>query len=128
SRARERLLAGAGLTAAQYLRAVRWRLALKERALAAFADIDVAVTASSMDPACRIDDVEALARNYWRQARMPFNVTGQPAIVIPAGFARGGLPLSLQIVGHPFCETMCYRVAVAYERAMAWVAQHPSLP
>ena len=128
ARARERLLAGAGLTAAQYLRAVRWRLALKERALAAFADIDVAVTASSMDPACRIDDVEALARNYWRQARMPFNVTGQPAIVIPAGFARGGLPLSLQIVGHPFCETMCYRVAVAYERAMAWVAQHPSLP
>ncbi len=128
ARARERLLAGAGLTAAQYLQAVRWRLALKERALAAFADIDVAVTASSMDPACRIDDVEALARNYWRQARMPFNVTGQPAIVIPAGFARGGLPLSLQIVGHPFCETMCYRVAVAYERAMAWVAQHPSLP
>jgi aspartyl-tRNA(Asn)/glutamyl-tRNA(Gln) amidotransferase subunit A len=127
TRARERLLAGATLTAANYLQAVRWRLALKQRTLRAFGDIDVAITASSMDPACRIDDVEALARNYWRQARMPFNVTGQPALVIPAGFARGGLPLSLQIVGHPFDEATCYRVAQAYESAMGWVAQHPRL-
>jgi len=58
---------------------------------------------------------------------MPFNVTGQPALVIPAGFARGGLPLSLQIVGHPFDEAACYRVAQAYESAMGWVAQHPRL-
>jgi len=128
ARARERLLAGAGLTAAQYLQAVRWRLALKQQTLSAFGDIDVAVTASSMDPACRIDDVEKLALNYWRQARMPFNVTGQPAIVIPAGFARGRLPLSLQIVGHPFGEATCYRVAQAYESMTGWMAQHPSLP
>jgi len=127
ARARERLLAGAGLTAAQYLQAVRWRHILKQRTLRAFGDIDVAVTASGMDPACRIDDVETLALNYWRQARMPFNVTGQPAIVIPAGFARGRLPLSLQIIGHPFGEATCYRVAQAYESAMGWVMQHPSL-
>ncbi|HKX10397.1 MAG TPA: amidase [Stellaceae bacterium] len=127
ARGRERLLAGATLTAAHYLQAVRWRLALKQQTLAAFGDIDVAVTASSMDPACRIDDGDALARNYWRQARMPFNVTGQPAVVIPAGFSRGGLPLSIQIVGHPFGEAMCYRVAQAYEATMGWVTQHPSL-
>lgn len=127
ARARERLLAGATLTAAHYLQAVRWRLALKAETLAEFGDIDVAITASSMDPACRIDDNDALARNYWRQARMPFNVTGQPAVVIPAGFSRGRLPLSLQIVGHPFGEAMCYRVAQAYESAMGWVEQHPSL-
>ena len=47
-----------------------------------------------MDPACRIDDTEACARLYPRQARQPFNVTGQPAIVVPAGFTRTGLPLS----------------------------------
>ena len=48
-----------------------------------------------MDPACRVDDDAALAANYWRQARMPFNVTGQPGLVIPAGFSEDGLPLSL---------------------------------
>ncbi len=127
ARARERLLAGASLSAAHYLQAVRWRLALKQNTLNAFRDIDVAVTASGMDPACRIHDVEKLALNYWRQARMPFNVTGQPAIVIPAGFARGRLPLSLQIIGHPFAEATCYRVAQAYESTMGWATQHPSV-
>jgi aspartyl-tRNA(Asn)/glutamyl-tRNA(Gln) amidotransferase subunit A len=83
ARARERLLAGAELRAVDYLQAVRWRLQLRDQTEAAFADIDVAVTASSMDPACRIDDDVALAANYWRQARMPFNVTGQPGLVIP---------------------------------------------
>ena len=73
-----------------------------------------------MDPTCRIDDAEACARAYPRQARQPFNVTGQPAIAIPAGFTRDGLPLSLQLVGHPFQEAMVYRIAQAYERATGW--------
>jgi aspartyl-tRNA(Asn)/glutamyl-tRNA(Gln) amidotransferase subunit A len=126
SRARERLLAGAELRAVDYLQAVRWRLQLRDRVAEEFANIDVALTASSMDPACRIDDDEALAANYWRQARMPFNVTGQPALVIPAGFAKSGLPLSLQLVGHPFGEAMLYRVAQFYEDATGWTQRHPN--
>jgi len=125
ARARERLLAGATLRAVDYLQAVRWRLQLRDQVAAAFADIDLAITASSMDPACRIDDEEALAANYWRQARMPFNVTGQPGLVIPAGFSKSGLPLSLQLVGHPFSEAMLYRVAQFYEDATGWTKRHP---
>ena len=125
ARARERLLAGAELRAVDYLQAVRWRLQLRDRVAEEFAKIDVALTASSMDPACRIDDDAALAANYWRQARMPFNVTGQPALVIPAGFAKSGLPLSLQLVGHPFGEAMLYRVAQFYEDATGWTQRHP---
>ena len=55
SRARERLLAGAALRAVGYLRAIRWRLQLRDRVAVAFADIDVVIAASSMDPACGID-------------------------------------------------------------------------
>jgi aspartyl-tRNA(Asn)/glutamyl-tRNA(Gln) amidotransferase subunit A len=123
--ARERLLAGATLRAVDYLQAVRWRLQLRDRVAKDFADIDLALTASSMDPACRIDDDEALAANYWRQARMPFNVTGQPGLVIPAGFTKSGLPLSLQLVGHPFGEAVLYRVAQFYEDATGWTKRHP---
>jgi aspartyl-tRNA(Asn)/glutamyl-tRNA(Gln) amidotransferase subunit A len=126
ARARERLLAGAELRAVDYLQAVRWRLQLRDRTAAAFADIDLAVTASSMDPACPIDDDAALAANYWRQARMPFNVTGQPGLVIPAGFSKDGLPLSLQLVGKPFTEPTLYRVAQFYEDATGWTKQHPA--
>jgi aspartyl-tRNA(Asn)/glutamyl-tRNA(Gln) amidotransferase subunit A len=78
-----------------------------------------------MDPACRIDDAEACARLYPRQARQPFNVTGQPAISIPAGFTQDGLPLSLQLIGHPWQEAMLYRIARAYERATGWTERHP---
>ncbi|MGO8914731.1 MAG: amidase, partial [Stellaceae bacterium] len=126
ARGRERLLAGASLSAADYLQAVRWRLALRDAAAAAFRDIDLAVTASSLDPACRIDDDAALAAIFWRQARMPFNVTGQPALVIPAGFASSGLPLSLQLVGRPFAEPLLYRVAAAYEGMTRWTERHPA--
>ena len=125
ARARERLLAGAALRAADYLQAARWRLKLRDIAAAACRDLDVASTASSLDPACRIDDDDALTATYSRQARMPWNVTGQPALVVPAGFTRDGLPLSLQIVGRPFDEVAVYRVGEAYESATGWTKRHP---
>jgi aspartyl-tRNA(Asn)/glutamyl-tRNA(Gln) amidotransferase subunit A len=123
--ARQRILDGAAFSAADYIDAQRMRARLTHRTLEAFAGIDVALTASNMDPACRIDDAEACARLYQRQARQPFNVTGQPAIAIPAGFTADGLPLSLQLIGHPFQEAMVYRVAQAYERATGWTRRHP---
>ena len=113
------------MSAADYIDAQRMRARLTRQTLAAFAGIDAALTVSSMDPACRIDDAEANARAYPRQARQPFNVTGQPAIAIPAGFSSDGLPLSLQLIGHPWAEAMLYRIAHAYERATGWTERHP---
>jgi aspartyl-tRNA(Asn)/glutamyl-tRNA(Gln) amidotransferase subunit A len=123
--ARQRILDGAAVSAADYIDAQRLRARLTRRTLDAFAGIDAALTVSSMDPACRLDDEEACARRYPRQARQPFNVTGQPAMAIPAGFTRDGLPLSLQVIGHPFQEATVYRVARAYERATRWTEQRP---
>jgi aspartyl-tRNA(Asn)/glutamyl-tRNA(Gln) amidotransferase subunit A len=123
--ARQRILDGAAVSAADYIDAQRLRARLTRRTLDAFAGIDAALAVSSMDPACRIDDAEACARIYPRQARQPFNVTGQPAIAIPAGFSKDGLPLSLQLVGHPFQEAMVYRIARAYERATGWTERRP---
>jgi aspartyl-tRNA(Asn)/glutamyl-tRNA(Gln) amidotransferase subunit A len=80
-----------------------------------------------MDPACRIDDAEELDRTYARQARSPFNVTGSPALSVPVGFSKAGLPLGMQIVGKPFSEALIYRVAHAYEQATQWVGKHPPL-
>ena len=74
-----------------------------------------------MDPACRIDDPEAVEYTYGRQARSPFNVTGSPALSVPTGFSTSGLPLGMQIVGKPFTEALVYRVAHAYEQATQWV-------
>ncbi len=123
--ARSRIMDGASVSAADYIDAQRLRGRLIRETRAAFAAIDVALTASNLDPPCRIDDAEACLRTYPRQARQPFNVTGQPAIAIPAGFTTTGLPLSIQLIGHHFQEPMVYRVAAAYEAATGWVNQHP---
>jgi aspartyl-tRNA(Asn)/glutamyl-tRNA(Gln) amidotransferase subunit A len=123
--ARQRILDGAAVSAAQYIDALRLRGRLTRRTLEVFAGLDAALTASSMDPTCRIDDAQACARLYPRQARQPFNITGQPAMAIPAGFTPDGLPLSLQLIGHPWQEAMLYRIARAYERATLWTERHP---
>ena len=127
ARARERLLAGAFLSAADYINATRMRRKLVDRFHAAIKDLDAAVTISSMEPACRIDDDAMVDRTYPRQARAPFNLTGSPAISVPTGFSSGGMPLSMQIVGKPFREATVYRVAQAYEQATEWTKKRPKL-
>ena len=123
---RQRLLDGATVSAADYIDALRLRGRLVQRTLEAMAEIDVVLTASSLDPPCRIDDAEAVARTYPRQVRQPFNVTGQPALAMLAGFTTDSVPLSLQLIGHPFREAMVYRVAAAYEAATAWTERRPA--
>jgi aspartyl-tRNA(Asn)/glutamyl-tRNA(Gln) amidotransferase subunit A len=123
--ARERLAIGAALSAADYVDALRVRARLVAQTRAAMDGFDAILTVSSMDPPPPIDDAEACARVYPRQARQPFNVTGLPAIAIPAGFTPDGLPLSIQIVGHAWQEARVYRIARAYEQATGWYKRHP---
>ncbi len=123
--ARARIAGGAALSAADYIDALRTRGRLTAQTLDAMAGLDAVLTVSSMDPAPPIDDAEACARVYPRQARQPFNVTGQPAIAIPGGFTQAGMPLSIQLVGQPWAEARLYRIAHAYEQATGWVKRRP---
>ena len=125
--ARERLMAGAFVRAADYVNATRVRRKLTSTFHALFSEVDVVIAASSFDPACRIDDPKAVEYTYGRQARAPFNVTGSPALGVPIGFTKGGLPLGMQIVGRPWSEAVVYRVAHAYEQATEWCKRHPAL-
>jgi len=125
--ARERLMTGAFLRAVDYVHAMRQREVLRRKFNACMAPVDVAITASSMEPACPIEDADLCEKLYGRQARAPFNLTGSPALAVPTGFAATGLPLSMQIIGKPFDEKTVYRVARAYEKATDWTSRHPDL-
>ncbi len=57
----------------------------------------------------------------------PFNLTGLPALSVPAGFTSGGLPVGLQLVGRQWSEALCLQVGNAYERATEWHLRHPDL-
>jgi Asp-tRNA(Asn)/Glu-tRNA(Gln) amidotransferase A subunit family amidase len=86
---RNRLLPGLFLSATDYVQALRWRARLNAKMEEALANVDVAITASSMDAPYPIGDVAEMERCYPRQARTPFNVTGHPALGVP------GLPTPL---------------------------------
>jgi aspartyl-tRNA(Asn)/glutamyl-tRNA(Gln) amidotransferase subunit A len=57
-----------------------------------------------------------------------FNVLGLPAISVPCGFTKAGLPIGLQIVGARFDEARVLAMAHAYERATEWHKRRPRLP
>jgi aspartyl-tRNA(Asn)/glutamyl-tRNA(Gln) amidotransferase subunit A len=125
---RKRLAPGLFVRAEDYVQAQRRRRALTAAVEAALTGVDLLLTASSMDPACRIDDPEAVELTYPRQARTPFNITGHPALTLMCGLSQAeGLPLSLQLVGRYFDEATIYRAAAAYERAAPWREMRPAL-
>lgn len=123
-----RLSPGLFVRAEDYVQAQRRRRELIAAVEQAFEGVDLLLTASSMDPASRIDDPEAVEITYPRQARTPFNVTGHPALAMMCGVSKAeGLPLALQLVGRYFDEATVYRAAAAYERAAPWKDQRPAL-
>jgi amidase len=56
-----------------------------------------------------------------------FNLTGQPAISVPAGFGADGLPLSVQLVARHGAEDLLYALAGQLESAAPWADQRPAL-
>ena len=57
----------------------------------------------------------------------PFNVWGLPAISIPCGFTKSGLPVGLQIAGPPNGDAAVMQLAHAYEQRTEWGKREPSL-
>ena len=57
----------------------------------------------------------------------PFNVWGVPAISVPCGFTKSGLPIGLQIAAPPGREDFVLQLAYAYEQATQWHERWPQL-
>jgi Asp-tRNA(Asn)/Glu-tRNA(Gln) amidotransferase A subunit family amidase len=55
----------------------------------------------------------------------PFNLTGQPAVSIPCGWTKDGLPLGLQLVGRRGADDLVLRVAAAIEALAPWSDRRP---
>jgi amidase len=58
---------------------------------------------------------------------VPWNVTGQPAASVPAGFGGDGLPRSVQLVGHPNDEATLISLAAQIEAERPWAQSRPPL-
>jgi aspartyl-tRNA(Asn)/glutamyl-tRNA(Gln) amidotransferase subunit A len=125
SAARRILSDGARIDRERYLEAQRTRVRLRANIAVAMQEVDILVTAVTPAPACRLYDLDAMEKSGDGSMRIPFNVTGNPALALPIGFTPGGLPLSMQLVGKRMAESTVYRVALAYEAATRWHQWRP---
>jgi aspartyl-tRNA(Asn)/glutamyl-tRNA(Gln) amidotransferase subunit A len=66
-------------------------------------------------------------RSNWFPWTMPFNLTGHPAVTIPCGFARDGLPVGLQLVGRLRGEAELLAAAAVFEAARDLVSHWPDV-
>ena len=64
-------------------------------------------------------------RPHWFPWTMPFNMTGHPAISLPCGFARDGLPIGLQLVGRFRGDAELLRVSALFEASTGLLSRWP---
>ena len=124
-----RVMGGASVTAQVYIVQRRQMQIARNTIGAVFANVDVLVAPTCMATPATIETVIAnpAAEGSLIRNTLPFNVFGIPAISVPCGFTRGGLPIGLQIIGPRLGEARVLALAHAYEQATEWHRREPPL-
>jgi len=127
-----RIQAGLFMSAADYLLAQQWRLKYTKNSRRVFEQVDVMVGptlqmaafslgSSEINVGGKLDKVENFVPTYTR----PCDQNGFPAVTVPCGFTKAGLPIGIQIAGKPLQDDVVLRAAFAYEQASDWAIHRP---
>jgi aspartyl-tRNA(Asn)/glutamyl-tRNA(Gln) amidotransferase subunit A len=131
---RRRLLTASLLPAALYHQATRARELIRQQVAEALAARDLLVSPAQPTPAPLIAQArapvgsaaDAATRFFGRRSyTTPYSLAGLPAISVPCGFSRAGLPIGLQIGGRAFEDMTVLEAAHAYEQACPWRGRRP---
>jgi aspartyl-tRNA(Asn)/glutamyl-tRNA(Gln) amidotransferase subunit A len=120
------------LSMLDYLGAVNKRMAVSER-MAVFHDkYDLLVMPTLPITAFETNrevppDWHSTRWPSWTPFTYPFNLTGQPALSVPCGFAGNGLPIGLQIIGNRFADKLVLQAGQAYQKAAPLTDRRPEL-
>ncbi len=115
-----------GMSSVEYLACVAQLQALARGVVAFFAEYDVLLTPALAERPLPIGECDGLGddpmADLARSGRFTpftalFNVTGQPAISVPAGFGEDGLPTNAHLVGKPLGEDTLLQIASQLEVA-----------
>jgi aspartyl-tRNA(Asn)/glutamyl-tRNA(Gln) amidotransferase subunit A len=122
---RARMLIGRDISADDYLRAQRERRRLTRAMHDLFGRFDLLVTAGPYGPAPLISEVAASWSFDGPEITVPFSLTSVPALSLPVGFTRSGLPLAMQMIGPHLGDGRVLRAAQSYQAATSWHERHP---
>jgi aspartyl-tRNA(Asn)/glutamyl-tRNA(Gln) amidotransferase subunit A len=119
--------------AVDYIR-TKWEIELLRRKVDdAFTDFDLVVLPTQRILPPTLDELMKRAQDPAPTNPLvtsncsPFNVLGIPAISLPCGFSKSGLPIGLMIAGPRFSEGKVLALAQAYEAATEWHKRRPAL-
>ena len=117
----------AGYYDAYYVQAQRVRSLIRSDYDAAFASVDAIAMPTTPTPAFRIGERidDPLAMYLGDVFTVSANLTGLPAISLPAGLTRARLPLGFQLIGRPFDEATLLRIGDVLERDAPWAEERP---
>jgi aspartyl-tRNA(Asn)/glutamyl-tRNA(Gln) amidotransferase subunit A len=117
-----------------YLEALRWRGPALSAHMTATAGVDAVIAPVAPIPAPTLaesdvgnsPDAESVIQRLTRFTR-PINYLGLPALAIPSGFTRSGLPVGMQLIGRSFDEATLLRIGAAFQRVTDFHARVPKL-
>jgi aspartyl-tRNA(Asn)/glutamyl-tRNA(Gln) amidotransferase subunit A len=115
---------GQEITAVHYINALhKWRQEIKNAFLKAMSQYDALLVPTTNIPAPFLDQKEVNIKGktievYLSLSRLTtvFDITGLPALNIPAGLVDSKLPVGVQLVGRPFDESRILKIAYTYEQ------------
>ena len=129
-----RLDLGSVIPATEYVRAQQARLALAdayERLFDRYAAIVGPGNATRAGEACGwisvVDGVEYDLRHTGPEYTGIYNIIGNPALVLPAGFSSEGTPIGLQVAGRWWDEATVVQIGHAFEGATEWHLRRPPM-
>ena len=129
-----RLEVGMFVSAADYVKAQRLRrsYALASRKVMEDVDILAGPTMPMTAFPLELEEIELDGKTFPVEAAIPtytrpFNHNGLPTVTVPCGFSTAGLPIGLQLAGHPYRDDTVLRAAYAYEQATEWHRRRPPI-
>ncbi len=121
-------------TAQDFTDANMWRKSVVNQMARFMTDFDVLITPTAAVPPFRTGiqgpdtiDGRAVADTTWLGFMSPANLTGQPAISVPAGLTADGLPVGMQIVARHLDDMTVLHLAAEWERASGFPAWRPNV-
>ncbi len=125
---RQRLQNGAALPSGDYVWARRTQAEGRRRFEMFFEKFDILLLPTTPIPAPPISGLGALeAAASLTRFTSPFNLSGLPALTLPCGFTKTGLPIGLQIVSKHWAEAKVLQAGYAFEQATEWHGRHPDI-
>jgi aspartyl-tRNA(Asn)/glutamyl-tRNA(Gln) amidotransferase subunit A len=112
-----------------YLKAQKVRTLVCRDFDTAFKHCDAIVTPTSPSTAFKMGEkIQNPLQMYLSDiCTISINLAGVPAISVPCGLDREGLPIGMQVIGKHFDEPTILRVAYAYEQQTEWHRKKPAL-